>query len=89
MFYNNYGEYKMKDNDFHFFASSAMEWRTNKDIRKLIKTMDSFKQPYALFYIPLPDDAEYKINNYVPQVKDKVYLGSSDESKISYTNAII
>ena len=79
----------MKDNNFHFFASSFMEWRTNKDIRKLIKTMDSFKQPYVLFYLPLSDDEEYKINNYVPQVKDKIYLGSSDESKISYTNVII
>ena len=89
MFYNNYGDYTMKDNNFHFFASSFMEWRTNKDIRKLIKTMDSFKQPYVLFYLPLSDDEEYKINNYVPQVKDKIYLGSSDESKISYTNVII
>ena len=78
----------MKDNNFHFFASSFMEWRTNKDIRKLIKTMDSFKQPYVLFYLSLSDDEEYKINNYVPQIKDKIYLGSTDDSKISYTRGV-
>jgi hypothetical protein len=44
------------------------------------------KYPYVLFYMPLPLDAEYKIDNYVPQVEDKVYLGSSDKERISYIN---
>lgn len=80
----------MKEKDFHFFASSAVYWRTSNNIKDLIKTMDKLsernKYPYVMFYVPLPSDAEYKIDNYVPQVKEKIYLGSSDEAKISYTN---
>lgn len=78
----------MRKHDFHFFASSIADWRTSTDIRELIKTMDMLseknKYPYVLFYIPLPADAEYKIDNYVPQIKEKIYLGSSDTERISY-----
>jgi hypothetical protein len=80
----------MREQNFHFFASSAVNWRTNDNVKELIKTMDNLseknKYPYVLFYMPLPLDAEYKIDNYVPQVKEKIYLGSSDEARISYTN---
>ena len=83
----------MKGNDFHFFASSAVYWRTSKNIKELIKTMDKLseknKYPYVMFYVPLSEDAKYEINNYVPQIKEKVYLGSSDESRISYTSPSI
>lgn len=78
----------MKNNNFHFYASSFAYWRTSDNIQELIKTMDKLsekgKYPYVLFYIPLPSDAEYKINNYVPQIEGKIYLGSSDENIISY-----
>jgi hypothetical protein len=80
----------MREQNFHFFASSATSWRTSGDVKELIKTMDNLseknKYPYVLFYMPLPLDAEYKIDNYVPQVEDKVYLGSSDKERISYIN---
>jgi hypothetical protein len=80
----------MREQNFHFFASSATSWRTSDDVKELIKTMDNLseknKYPYVLFYMPLPLDAEYKIDNYVPQVEDKVYLGSSDKKRISYIN---
>lgn len=83
----------MKNNNFHFFASSAIYWRTSDNIKELIKTMDKLsernKYPYVMFYVPLPSDAEYKIDNYVPQVKEKVYLGSSDKERISYTNPVV
>jgi len=73
-----------KKQSFHFYASSHYDWRINNDIRQLIKEMDKLKNPYALFYIPLPIDADYEINFYIPQIKEKIYLGSSDSSKISY-----
>jgi len=72
---------------FHFFASSHYDWRINNDIRKLIKEMDKLKNPYALFYVPLSIDADYEINNYVPQIKDKVYLGSSNPSVIYFIDS--
>ena len=71
-------------NNFHFFAASFVYWRTSDNIQELIKTMEKLSDPYVLFYIPLPLDAEYKINNYVPQIEGKIYLGSTDEEKISY-----
>ena len=75
-------------NNFHFYASSFTYWRTSDNIQELIKTMDKLsekgKYPYVLFYIPLPSDAEYKINNYVPQIEGKIYLGSTDEETIAY-----
>jgi ATP phosphoribosyltransferase len=80
----------MREKHFHFYASSFAYWRTNENIQELIKTMDELSEegeyPYVMFYVPLPSDAEYKIDNYVPQVKEKIYLGSSDEARISYTN---
>ena len=83
----------METQAFHFFASSAIYWRTSENLKDLIKTMDKLseknKYPYVMFYVPLSEDAKYEINNYVPQIKEKVYLGSSDESRISYTSPSI
>jgi hypothetical protein len=71
---------------FHFYASSHYDWRINTDIRKLIKEMDKLKNPYVLFYMPIPIETDYEIYFYVPRVKEKIYLGSSDSKIIYYIN---
>jgi hypothetical protein len=60
---------------FHFYASSLYEWKTDADLRKLMKDMDRDEYDYNLFYIPLPASAPYEIRMYEPEVKGAVYLG--------------
>lgn len=62
-------------NEHHFYASSVAEWRTNKDLELLIKRMKKDGYPFNLYYVPLPDDAPYKISNYVPLVEGIKFLG--------------
>jgi hypothetical protein len=55
---------KIEKRDFHFYASSAAQWLTTtpeRDLRALLKAMDKDKHEYVLFYVPLPHDAEYLI----------------------------
>ena len=65
-----------------FFASSFMYWRYENDIRKVIKFMEKEKLPYNLWMLPFSDDSEdsknFTIENYTPQVEDRVYLGKFD-----------
>jgi hypothetical protein len=61
--------------DYHFFLSSVGEWRTGRNLEELINKMKRDNLPFNVFYVPLPDDAEYKIDFYAPQVKGAVFLG--------------
>lgn len=60
---------------FHFFASSVGEWRTGKDVEELVKLMRKGGLPFNLFYVPLPEDAEYSITMYAPKVDGALFLG--------------
>lgn len=63
---------------FHFYASSVATWATtteSRDLRALIKLMESEGFNYSLFYVPLPSDSNYKIERYVPVVEGIVWLG--------------
>ena len=72
-----------RDQDFHFYASNAMEWRTGDDIESVLKKIRKSSKSghyndelhFWLFYVPLPADASYQINNYVPQVDGIIFLG--------------
>ena len=57
---------------FHFYASSAVTWRTNQNVEELIKDMKAEGYPFRVWYVPLPDDAEYAIEWYAPKVEDAV-----------------
>jgi len=69
----------MKDQeDFHFFAASATEWRTTNDkvdLRQLLKAMDKSGYDYNLFRVPCKHDENYEIKWYQPQVKGSIWLG--------------
>ena len=64
-------EYKL---NFHFYASSVATWRTNQNVEELIKDMKAEGYPFRLWYVPLPDDAEYDIQWYAPKVEDAVAI---------------
>ena len=64
--------------DTHFFASSAAAWMTTTPDRDLLELIDAMKREgltFNLFIVPLPYDADYKIERYQPQVKDTIWLG--------------
>jgi uncharacterized protein with von Willebrand factor type A (vWA) domain len=63
---------------FHFFASSALEWRIHSNIKSLIKLMDKLGDQYRIWYVPLDITAPYDIENYRPVVDNLVYLGRHD-----------
>jgi hypothetical protein len=64
-----------QEQQFHFFASSVAEWKTDTSIFDLIKTMDKAKLNYSLWYIPRPANAMYAIKMYTPQVDERIFLG--------------
>ena len=67
--------------NFHFYASSVATWRTNENIEQLIKDMKREKYPFEVYYVPLPSDAEYQINWYVPQVEGIMRLAHYGDPK--------
>jgi hypothetical protein len=70
---------------FHFYASSVATWRTNQNVEELIKDMKAEKFPFRVWFVPLPDDAEYNIRMYEPDVEGKVCVGFyADEKDKTY-----
>jgi len=71
-----------RDQNFHFYASNAMEWITESDLEVLLKKIRKSsnsniygKLHFWVFYVPVKSVAEYQINNYVPQVEGAIFLG--------------
>ena len=62
----------------HFFAASVHNWASTtpeRDLPALIRHMEKLGHGYNLFLVPLPNDAEYEINFYQPQVEGTQWLG--------------
>lgn len=77
----------MTDNQFHFYASSIAEWKTGTDLVKLLKFMQHEKFEFVVYYVPLPEDAEYDIKSYVPAVDGITYLGTyNKKGRVSITD---
>ena len=72
-----------RDQDFHFYASNALEWMTGDDLESIVKKIRKSSKTgrygelhFWVFYVPLNiKEAEYQINNYVPQVDGIIFLG--------------
>jgi hypothetical protein len=67
-----------KCEDFHYFSSSALHWRTDTNIIKLVNSQkradrakeSSFKAAkFAVWRVPVHVDSNYEIDNYAPQVE--------------------
>ena len=60
--------------DYHYFASSLTDWRVDKDIRELIRTMDELgdseiNKEYVVCRGPLSIESPYSIDHYRPVVE--------------------
>ena len=61
---------------YHWFVSSALHWTTDSNLIKALtrqRTADRYKRglkatQYCVYRVPLPQDAEYKIDGYKPLV---------------------
>jgi hypothetical protein len=60
----------------HFFGSNYRYWRTSSSVVDLIEKMKTDKVSFMLCYVPLPEEANYEINFYTPQVEGTIYLGN-------------
>ena len=58
----------------HFFASSFAEWRVGQHLDPLIRKMNSTGYEFAVIWVPLPLEAHYKIDNYVPDVEGCILI---------------
>jgi len=67
----------------HYFASSIAEWRTGTDLGELTHRMARSGFPFTLWKLPVPEDADYMIERYVPQVEGREFLGKFDTTKVS------
>lgn len=72
----------MEKQEFSFFGSNVYEWKTSDNVNEVIAWFEKQKIAYSLFYVPVPNDANYEINFYCPQVEGAVYLGSYKNKKI-------
>jgi len=68
----------MKNKKHHYFASSALNWTTNESLEKCLQQQrraDTAKgnlykiETCAVYKVPLPADAHYSIDNYIPKVE--------------------
>lgn len=65
--------------NFHFFAASCITWAaTNdtRDLRALLKLMDSEPYEYNLWLVPLPTPSTYEIEFWQPKVDGVMHLGT-------------
>lgn len=76
--------------NFHFFASSCVTWAATtdtRDLRALLKLMDSEPYIYNLFLVPLPNGATYEIEFWQPKVEGVMHLGTFEPAKRKKLNA--
>lgn len=59
----------------HFYAASLAEWRVDKNPGALIaffKREGDFS--FTLWWVPVPIDAEYRIEGFAPQVEGAIQV---------------
>lgn len=65
----------------HYFASSVAEWRTGNDLEKLIKLFKKEDFPFKVWFVPLNENAGYKIESYAPLVEGRVLIANYRKEK--------
>ena len=58
----------------HFFASSMLQWEVSYSLSGLLDKMQRAGQPFNLYLVPGPVDADYQIEGYAPQVEGVIWL---------------
>ena len=80
--------------DRHFFASSFVHWQVAKTLDEVVLTMDKLDHcgdPYSIWLIPLPMDAEYEFDQrHGPWVQGRVLLGSVSDGQLqNWTESVM
>lgn len=57
------------NHDFHFFATSWDNYRVGTNLVEMIDYFHKKQAPFRLWRIPQSVDIDYRIENYIPQVK--------------------
>lgn len=65
----------------HYFASSVATWCAREDIRDVIELMEREPYTYAIYFVPLPFESDYKIKYYAPDVEGCFFLGAFEPRK--------
>ena len=85
LFKNHEKEIKMRNfgnkDVFHFYGCNGWEWKTSEDLFEVIdwfqsQKLNNKKMKYSLWLVPLPNDTEYKISQYAPQVEGTQFMGT-------------
>lgn len=71
----------MQNETYHYFGSSAAEWKTAEDLRDLINWFERSAFPYTLYLVPLDIDADYTIQYYAPRVEGTLCIGNFEPKK--------
>ncbi len=58
----------------HYYASSYCTWKTSYSLVEVIKHMEKEGNSYTVWYVPVPDDANYEIKRYAPQIEGAFVL---------------
>jgi len=66
---------------YHFYASNYLEWQASTNLVDLVKHFDKCKARYCICLVPLDMKASYQIVDYLPDVKDRVILGTYEKGK--------
>ena len=60
----------------HYFAASIAEWRTGPNADKLIEDMQREPFPFMVWFVPLPENAAYDVEDFRPVVDGAVNVAS-------------
>ncbi len=74
----------LREEPFHFFASSIADWCATTDERDLPDLLDYMNKQgrlYTVFMVPGAWDSDYEIRHYAPAVKGTIKLGTFDPKK--------
>ena len=63
-------------NEFHYFVTSPFYHRSGTNLPEMIDWFHKKQDPFTIWLVPLPNDADYEINFWQPQVEGTQYLGS-------------
>lgn len=61
--------------EYHYYGTSSAEWKTSDDLREVIAHFEKSHFPYALYYVPVPQESDYQIKFYAPQVEGTFCIG--------------
>jgi hypothetical protein len=73
---DKFDEEKPKEIEYHFFGSSAFEWKTNVDFQEVYDWFVKQGNSFSIYFIPSHARKGYYIENRIPQADDAHWLGT-------------